>query len=96
MKTDANTLELPGLPPPPKKRGRPKSKNSLTPAQRQRKYRQRVKAIDLGERMGATVKDLADEFDLSVSEVARELVRFALCNRNWKQTGFSIRERNEN
>lgn len=96
MKTDANTLELPGLPPLPKKRGRPATGTAMSPAERQRKYRQSHKPIDLGERMGETVRKLAEEFDLSINEVARELIRFALCNRNWKQTGFCVRERNGN
>lgn len=44
-----------------------------------------------GEQIAATIKRLADEFDLTQAEVTRELLRFALCNRNWQETGFPAR-----
>jgi hypothetical protein len=81
MKKDKETLELPG---PPKPRGRPPTGHALNNAERQRLYRQR----QTSERMEATIRELAEQFDLSITEVKRRLVRFALCNRNWKQTGF--------
>lgn len=88
MKTCPKTDELPGLPPPPKKRGRPKKDDSLTNAERQARWRAKRKTVETGERMAATITRLAHEFDLTEDEVTRHLLRFALCNRNWMQTGF--------
>lgn len=81
------TLNLPGIPE-VKRRGRPRSGNALTAAQRQARFRARHKFVDTGERIGATITKLAEQFDISELEVTRHLLRFALCNRNWKQTGF--------
>lgn len=86
--TDVLTLPLPGV---PARRGRPPSGKALSNAQRQAKYRACHKSVDTGERMSATIERLADQFDLSVSYVTRELIKFALCNRNWAQTGFPLR-----
>lgn len=83
------TAELPGL---PKRRGRPCTGKAMTGAERQRKHRERHTQVDTGERMTATIKQLADEFDLTSDQVTRELIRFALCNRNWMQTGFPLRD----
>lgn len=88
MKTDLSkklTKQLPGMPGIP---GRPCTGTAMTNAERQRKYRERHKAVDIGERMNATITKLAKEFDLTEDQVTRELIRFALCNRNWNQTGF--------
>ena len=79
------TMTLPGVAP---KRGRPVSGRALSNTERQRRFRQSHKTIETGERIGATITRLAQEFDLSELEVTRELLRFALCNRNWRQTGF--------
>lgn len=38
--------------------------------------------------IGATVRELATEFDASVNDVLVDLVRFALTNRNWKHSGL--------
>lgn len=69
-------------------RGRPKKSGSLTVADRQARFRASRLPVDLGERMTATIAALSAEFDLTQSDVVRRLVRFALCNRNWRQTGF--------
>lgn len=79
------TMTLPGVPP---KRGRPVTGRALSNADRQRRFRKCHKTIETGERIGATITRLAQEFDLSELEVTRELLRFALCNRNWSRTGF--------
>lgn len=88
MKTCPHTDELPGLPQPPKKRGRPKQADSLTNAERQARFRAKRLQAETGERIAATIKRLAHDFDLTESDVTRHLLRFALCNRNWGQTGF--------
>lgn len=80
-----NTLELPGV----THRGRkPKGERPLTNAERQAAFRARRMAIETGDRMKTTIANLAKEFDLTIDEVTQHLLRFALCNRNWKQTGF--------
>lgn len=84
------TMTLPGVAP---KRGRRATGNAMTVAERQRRFRQRHKTIETGDRIGATIKRLADQFDLSELVVTRELLRFALCNRNWNQTGFPSQSR---
>lgn len=71
-----------------RRRGRPRKNGALSGAQRQARFRKSRQPVDLGVRMTATVADLAAEFDLTQSDVVRRLVRFALCNRNWRQTGF--------
>jgi hypothetical protein len=38
--------------------------------------------------MGATIRELAEEFGASNNEVLVDLVRFALTNRNWRQGGL--------
>lgn len=71
-------------------RGRPKKPDAMTNAERQAKFRASRAAVQVGDTMSATIKRLAGQFDLSEQEVTRELLRFALCNRNWSQTGFSV------
>ena len=85
---DRSAMLTPELPRIPKavKRGRPQSPDSMTNAERQRKYRSRHKSIDTGEKIAATIARFAREFDLTEDQVTRELLRFALCNRNWSQT----------
>lgn len=70
-----------------KGRGRPKA-DGMSGAERQAKFRAERVQVKLGEKMAGTVRALAGEFDLSESEVVEHLVRFALCNRNWRNTGF--------
>lgn len=72
----------------PRRVGRPRSAHAMTNAERQRKFIQRHKYVEVGERMKATISRLAREFDLTEDEVIRELIRFSLCNKNWFQTGF--------
>lgn len=81
------TLPLPGITRP---RGRPRKPDALSNAQRQKAFRQRHVVAETGETMNATIRRLAVQFDLPVAHVTRELLRFALCNRNWAQTGFPV------
>lgn len=71
-----------------RKVGRPPRADALTAAQRQAKFRAARVQVNVGERMGETIRRFASEFDLSESDVCAELIRFALTNRNWSQTGF--------
>lgn len=71
-----------------KRRGRPPRPDALTNAQRQAKYRKNRVALEVGARMTATVASLAEQFEITPSEVTAYLVRYALCNKNWKKTGF--------
>lgn len=80
-----NTLELPHVTRPGRK---PKGERPLTNAERQAAFRAKRVALETGERMANTIANLAAEFDLTKDEVIQHLLRFALCNRNWKQTGF--------
>lgn len=82
------TLPLPGIIRPV---GRPRKPNAMTNAQRQAAYRKRHKSVDVGETMTASIKRFAKHFDLTEDQITRELIRFALCNRNWMQTGFPLR-----
>lgn len=86
-KDEGQTLELPGI---PKRRGRPVTGCAMTNAERQRKYRKSHKSVDAGETMSATITRLAKAFDLTESQVTRHLLRFALCNKNWMQSGFPL------
>jgi len=72
----------------PSRRGRPPMPHALTNAQRQAKYRSTHSSYEVGPKIGLTVKRFARDFDLSEDEVVRRLLQFALCNRNWNQTGF--------
>lgn len=81
------TLALPGIKRPV---GRPRKPDALTNAERQTSWRQRHQLVETGETMTATIARLAKQFDLSKAAVTRELIRFALCNRNWAQTGFPV------
>ena len=80
-----NTLELPHVTRPGRK---PKGERPMTNAERQAAFRAKRVALETGERMANTIANLAAEFDLTKDEVIQHLLRFALCNRNWKQTGF--------
>lgn len=80
-----STLELPHVTRPGRK---PKGERPLTNAERQAAFRAKRVALKAGERMTNTINELAREFDLTIDEVTQHLLRFALCNRNWKQTGF--------
>ena len=84
----ALTAELPGLPT-VVKRGRPCKVGALTNAERQRKHRASRKTVAIGETIAETITRFSREFDLTEDQITRELLRFALCNRNWSKTGFS-------
>jgi len=88
MRRDDLTMELPGI---KRRSGRPCSGKAKSNAERQREYRQRHAIVPAGEMIPATIKSLADQFDMTVPQVTRELLRFALCNKNWRQTGFPTR-----
>lgn len=71
-----------------KRRGRPPKADSMTNAQRQAKFRASRLLVPMGETMTATIARFAKDFDMTETEITRELIRFALTNRNWSQTGF--------
>lgn len=71
-----------------KRTGRPPKAVTLTNAERQRRYREKRVALVVGVRMTATVQELAALYEMTTSEVTAHLVRFALCNKNWKRDGF--------
>lgn len=79
------TMTLSGI---PAKRGRPSTGKAMSAAQRQAKYRREHADDKANDRIENTVRSLAEEFDLTIAQVRRELLRFALCNRNWRQQGF--------
>lgn len=81
------TLTLPGITRPV---GRPRKPDALSNSERQKAFRRRHVMAETGETMNSTIRRLAVQFDLPVSFVTRELIRFALCNRNWAQTGFPV------
>jgi len=72
---------------PQKKRGRPAG-SGKTNAERQAAFRASRILVPMGEQMTATVARFAHDFDMTQGEVIKELIRFALTNRNWKETGF--------
>jgi hypothetical protein len=82
------TMMLPGV---PGKRGRKPTGKAMTNAERQAKYRETHKAVETGTSIARTIKRFAEDFDLTEQQITRELLRFALCNRNWAQTGFPLR-----
>lgn len=86
------TLELPGVTRPGRK---PKGERPLTNAERQADFRAKRIALETGERMASTIASLANDFEISKDEVIQHLLRFALCNRNWKQTGFPTTSRDD-
>lgn len=88
-KSALHTAELPGIPA-IVKRGRPCSGKALTNSERQARWREKRKTVDIGEKISATIKRFSREFDLTEDQITRELLRFALCNRNWSKTGFPV------
>lgn len=81
------TLPLPGVSRPV---GRPRKPDAKSNAERQRAYRKRHKSVDVGESITQTIKRFAKQFDLTEDQITRELIRFALCNKNWGQSGFPL------
>lgn len=65
-----------------------KTRQGLSNAQRQAHYRKTHARVKTGERMTATIRSLAEQFELDESQVTVELIRFALCNRDWRKLGF--------
>lgn len=87
------SLPLPGIPAP---RGRRATGKALTGAQRQARFRVKCLQADASDKVKTTIKRLAADFDLSISQVTGALLQFALCNRNWDQEGFpSLITKNE-
>lgn len=84
-KAAALALTLPCIPAP---RGRPHKVDALSNAERQRRFRARHTYVETGERIGSTIKKLSDQFGIDELTITRELLRFALCNKNWSQSGF--------
>ena len=68
--------------------GRPHSDTSMSNAERQKKYRKCHRAIKTGDQIATTITRLAQQFDMTEQEVTRELLRFALCNKNWTAQGI--------
>jgi len=62
----------------------------MTNAQRQAKYWKAHVRVRVDDRIGSTVKALAESFGFFEVEVTRELIRFALANKNWWIDGFPI------
>lgn len=85
--TDVSARNTPDLITGKVQRGRTPKPDSLTNAQRQAKFRAERLQVKVGARMASTVRALADEFDVSIDDVARALLQYALCNRNWRQSG---------
>lgn len=69
---------------PKRARGRPSTGAAKTNAERQAAYRAKAAS----DTINATIARLAHDFDMTRQEVTRELLRFALCNRKWEETGF--------
>lgn len=72
-----------------RKRGRPRKPDATTNAQRVAAYKAQRIYIKLGP-MAETVRKMADHFEISFDDAMRSLVQYALCNRNWWQTGFPL------
>lgn len=72
----------------PKRRGRPTSPDSKTNAERQTAFRKRHVLVDAGGSIPQTIERLAAQYGLTKDQVTRELLRFALCNKNWGRFGF--------
>ena len=87
-KSVALTMTLPGI---PARRGRPPKADALSNSERQAKFRKTRRLVETGEKIGATIKRFSRDFDVSEAYITRELLRFALCNKNWQQTGFPLR-----
>ncbi|CAM4056558.1 hypothetical protein [Paracidovorax anthurii] len=74
-----------------KRRGRPRKWAS--DAERKAAYRAGKSRIDYTDKpeIKATLAKLADQFEVGENEVLQELVRFALCSRDWARMGFAAR-----
>lgn len=79
------------VPGPEKRRGRPRKYAS--DAERKAAYRAGKSRIDYTDKpeITATISRLAEQFEVGQNEVLQELVRFALCNRDWARMGFAAK-----
>jgi hypothetical protein len=77
-----------------KRRGRPRKYAS--DAERKAAYRAAKARIDYTDKpeIKATISRLAQQFEVGENEVLQELVRFALCNRDWARLGFAAKRVN--
>jgi hypothetical protein len=71
-----------------KKAGRPAKHADA--AARQRAYRaaNAVKSIRLDGKLAPTIAKLAEQFETTETHVINNMLRFALVNKNWTQTGI--------
>jgi hypothetical protein len=71
-----------------KRKGRPATHASA--AARKAAYRANKARIDFTDKpaIAATIDEIAAALDCSKNELMQSLVRFALANRNWTQTGL--------
>ncbi len=74
-----------------KRVGRPRKYGS--DAERKAAYRAGKARIDYTDKpeIKATISRLASQFEVGENEVLQELVRFALCNRDWARMGFAAK-----
>jgi hypothetical protein len=59
-------------------------------AARKAAYRANLARVDFTDKpeVVAKLKETAEQLDCSVNDLLRSMVRFAQCNRNWKQVGL--------
>lgn len=76
------------VPGPEKRKGRPAM--HADSAARKAAYRALKARVDYTDKpeIIAKLKETAAELDCSVNELLQSMVRFAECNRNWKQVGL--------
>ena len=70
------------------RKGRPAKHTSA--AARKAAYRADKARVDFTDKpeIIAKLRETADQLDCSVNELLQSMVRFAECNRNWKQVGL--------
>lgn len=68
--------------------GRPRKYANDAEKQAAYRNRWRVKEFRFEDQTANTIETLAREFDVSESEVANSLIKFALTNRNWHTLGL--------
>ncbi len=70
------------------KPGRPAKHASA--AERQKAYRaaNKVKTVRLDGKLAPTIAKLAEQFETTETHVINNMLRFALVNKNWTQTGI--------
>ena len=71
-----------------RKKGRPRSPDSMTNAQRQAKYRATHIRIPVSPKVARTIRKFAADFARDEAEILEGLIQFALLNNNWWVNGF--------